>query len=61
VAAHHRKVSAIAALCVSPQRNAVHFYFRLHPTDIAAAQVIAFLSVLALTILAPFPNLGTVW
>jgi transposase len=37
---HHKKVSAIAALCVSPQRDQVRLYFRLHPgrninTDLA--------------------------
>jgi transposase len=52
--AHHRKVSAMAALCVSPQRDAVHFYFRLHPTDIAAAQVIAFLGALDRELGAPW-------
>lgn len=42
--AHHRKVSVIAALCVSPSRDQLRFYFRLHPdTDIAAPQVMAFL------------------
>lgn len=45
--AHHRKVSAIAALCVSPARDDVRFYFRLHRTDIAAAQVITFLAALS--------------
>lgn len=28
---HHRKVSAIAALCVAPTRDEVCLYFRLHP------------------------------
>ena len=42
--AHHRKVSVIAALCVSPARDQVRFYFRLYPnTDIQARHVIAFL------------------
>lgn len=27
----HKKVSAIVALCVSPKRDSVHLYFRLHP------------------------------
>ncbi|HYN14156.1 MAG TPA: transposase [Terriglobales bacterium] len=45
--AHHRKVSVIAALCVSPQRDQLRFYFRLHPdTDISAAEVMAFLRAL---------------
>lgn len=52
--AHHRKVSAIAALCVSPQRNAVRFYFRLHPTDITAVQVMAFLAALDRDLAAPW-------
>ncbi len=38
------KVSAIAALCVSPSRDRVRLYFRLHPkAEIAARQVIGFL------------------
>jgi transposase len=38
------KVSAIAALCVSPRRDRVQLYFRLHPkTEVRARQVIAFL------------------
>ena len=40
----YQKVSIIAALCVSPQRDQVHLYFRLHPqTNIATPQVIDFL------------------
>jgi hypothetical protein len=27
----HKKVSAIAVLCISPERNRVSLYFRLHP------------------------------
>lgn len=27
----HKRLSAIAALCVSPERDAVRLYFRLHP------------------------------
>ncbi len=42
--AHHRKVSAAAVLCVSPQRNRVRLYFRVSPeADIHAAPTIAFL------------------
>ena len=38
------KVSAIAALCVSPRRHRVRLYFRLHPkANITALQVIGFL------------------
>jgi len=40
----HKKVSAIAALCVTPDRNRVHLYFRLHPdVNIKAGLVIEFL------------------
>lgn len=52
--AHHRKISAIAALCVSPQRDALRLYFRLHSADIAAPQVIAFLGVLDRELGAPW-------
>ena len=39
-----QKVSAIAALAVSPRRDAVRLYFRLHPqADIGSDQVISFL------------------
>lgn len=44
---HHKKVSAIAALCVSPQRDQVRLYFRLHPgRDVDSPRVIAFLKAL---------------
>jgi hypothetical protein len=40
----YQKVSAIAALCVSPTRAAVRLYFRLYPDqNIDSARVIAFL------------------
>jgi len=52
--AHHRKVSAIAALCIAPQRDVVRFYFRLHARDISAAQVMAFLSALDRELDAPW-------
>ncbi len=40
----HRKVSAIAALCVPSGRNPVRCYFRLHPgADIEASRVFSFL------------------
>lgn len=39
-----RKVSVIAALCVSPKRQRVQLFFRLHPDEnIATPQVIEFL------------------
>ena len=39
-----KKVSAIAALCVAPTRDAVRLYFRLHPDqNIPSGHVIAFL------------------
>jgi transposase len=41
---HHRKVSAIAALCVAPTRDDVRWYFRLHAdANLGADHVIAFL------------------
>lgn len=43
--AHHRKVSVIAALCVTPARDTVRLYFRLYPdADIQARHVIRFLT-----------------
>jgi len=40
----HQKVSAVAALCVSPYREQVHLLFRLHPqANIHAALVVDFL------------------
>jgi len=40
---HHRKVSAIAALSISPGRKQVRLCFRLHPdTNVRAAQLMAF-------------------
>lgn len=44
---HHRKVSAIAAICVSPDREHARLYFRLYPDEnINAERVIAFLQQL---------------
>ena len=41
---HHKKVSVIAALAVSPARDHVRLYFRLHPNaDIQGSHVICFL------------------
>ena len=41
---HHKKVSAIAALAISPCRSNVRLYFRLHPNiNIASPQVSTFL------------------
>lgn len=40
----HKKVSAIATLCISPQRDLVRLYFRLHPDrNINAPAVLHFL------------------
>ena len=40
----HKKVSAIAALCIAPRRDHIHLYFRLHPdVNINAGLVIEFL------------------
>lgn len=44
----HDKVSVIAALCVSPERDRVHLYFRMHPGEnINAERVEDFLVILA--------------
>jgi len=44
----HKKVSAIVALCVSPGRDRVHLYFRLHPdANIDSASVSEFLKDLS--------------
>ena len=44
----HQKVSAIAALCVPAERNAVHCYFRLHPAaNIETSRVLSFLRQLS--------------
>jgi hypothetical protein len=41
---HHKKVSAIAALCISPQRDEVRLYFRLYPGgDVDSTRVTDFL------------------
>jgi transposase len=41
---HHQKVSMVAALCVAPNRDQLHLYFRLHPAaNIRNPEVIAFL------------------
>lgn len=43
----HKKVSAIAALAVTPARNRVRLYFRLHPDrNVRAPEVVEFLRVL---------------
>lgn len=44
---HHKKVSAMAALCVSPERDQVRLYFRLYPgSNIDSPRIIAFLKEL---------------
>jgi len=44
---HHKKVSAIAALCVSPERDQLRLYFRLYPgQEVDADRAIAFLKAL---------------
>jgi transposase len=46
--AHHRKVSAVAVLCVPPTRDRVRLYFRVYvETNIRASQTIVFLRQLA--------------
>jgi transposase len=48
------KVSAIATLCVSPRRDRVQLYFRLHPkAEINALRVIGFLRSLEQDLNAP--------
>ena len=50
----HQRLSIIAALCVSPRRDQVHLYFRLHPqTNIATPQVIDFLRQLRRQVHSP--------
>ena len=50
----HRKVSAIAALCVPPERDDVRLYFRLHPNaNINAERVVDFLGQLLPQVDAP--------
>ena len=50
----HRKVSAIAALCVPPERDDVRLYFRLHPNaNINAERVVDFLGQLLTQVDAP--------
>lgn len=40
----HQKISVIAALCITPQRDRLHLYFRLHPNiNINAVLIVAFL------------------
>ena len=44
---HHKKVSAVAALCVSPERRQVRLYFRLYPgKEVGTGRGIAFLKAL---------------
>jgi transposase len=50
----HQKVSVIAALCVAPDRNRVHLYFRLHPgRNINSQAVMDFLRHLVRQLRAP--------
>jgi len=50
----HKKVSVIAALCVSPQRDRIHLYFRLHPdANINATYVLEFLKNLSRQLKSP--------
>ena len=52
---HHKKVSAIAALCVSPQRDQVRLYFRLYPgQEVDTTRAIAFLKALDQELQAPW-------
>jgi len=50
----HQKVSVLAALCVSPLRDHLQLYFRLHPDrNIRTPEVLAFLAVLLEQLDAP--------
>ena len=51
----HRKVSAIGALCVAPERDQARLYFRLHPNaNVDARRTVAFLAALDRQLSAPF-------
>lgn len=49
----HRKISIIGALCVTPERDAVQLFFRLHAANINAALVVQFLRQLDRQLAAP--------
>jgi len=50
----HTKVSVIAALCISPERDRLHLYFRLHPDEnIETGRVRGFLQQLIRQLDAP--------
>lgn len=50
----HQKVTIIGALCVTPERDAVHFYFRLHcNANVNAARTVDFLTQLDRQLEAP--------
>ena len=50
----YQKVTIIGALCVTPERDAVHFYFRLHRNaNINAARTVEFLTQLDRQLEAP--------
>jgi transposase len=50
----HKKVSVIAVLCVSPARDQIRLYFRLHPdANINASSVLDFLKNLSRQLNAP--------
>ena len=50
----HQKVTVIGALCVTPQRNRVHLYFRLHcNANINAVRTVQFLTQLDRQLKAP--------
>ncbi|MGH6884483.1 MAG: transposase [Geminicoccales bacterium] len=49
----YRKISIIGALCVTPQRDGVHLYFRLHAANINALRMVHFLRQLDRQLAAP--------
>ncbi len=59
---HHRKVSAIAALLVSPGRERVRLCFRLHPdTNLRAGELIAFVRQLLAHVRGPVVLIWDRW
>jgi DDE superfamily endonuclease len=50
----HKKVSAIAAICIAPSRDCLHLFFRLHPdANINAESVESFLKNLLTELQGP--------
>lgn len=59
---HHRKVSAIAALSISPGRERVRLYFRLHPdTNVRTGELMAFVRQLLRHVRGPVVLIWDRW